>query len=69
MRVVPSEGRRKGSRFLAIAALVSIPVFAVIFFLTYRMLNPFSPVAGFAVALAGLGSVGYLAWIFHRARN
>ncbi len=54
---------------MAIAALVAIPIFAVIFFLTYRMLQQFSPVAGLAVIVAGLGVIGYLVWIFNRARN
>ncbi len=69
MKVVPSEPRRKGASFLAIAALVSIPIFAVIFFLTYRMLHQFSPVAGLAVIVGGVGVIGYLVWIFNRART
>lgn len=69
MKVVPSESRGNARNFVAIAALVSIPIFAVIFFLTYRMLQRFSPVAGFAVIVAGLGTIGYLAWIFNKARN
>lgn len=70
MKVVPSEKTRSKARnVVAIAALVSIPIVAVIFFLTYRMLQRFSPVAGFAVIVAGLGSIGYLAWIFNKARN
>ena len=69
MKYVPTEGRRKGNRFVAVAALVSIPIFAVIFFLTYRMLYRFSPVASLAVMLAGVGVIAYLAWIFNKTRS
>lgn len=69
MKVVPAASRSKTRNFVAIAAMVSIPIFAVIFFLTYRMLQRFSPVAGLAVIVAGLGSIGYLVWIFNKARG
>ena len=41
----------------------------MIFFLTYRMLYRFSPVASLAVMLAGVGVIAYLAWIFNKTRN
>jgi len=69
MKYVPTEGRRRGNRFIAIAALVSIPIFAVVFFMTYRMVQRFSPVAGLAVMLAGAGVIAYLGSIFNKTRG
>ena len=69
MKVVPAQARRQSTRVLAIAALVSIPIFAVIFFMTYRMVQRFSPVAGLAVIVGGVGAIGYLAYIFNKARQ
>ncbi len=68
MKYVPAEGGRRGNRFVAVAALVSIPIFGVIFFMTYRMVQRFSPVAGLAVMLAGGGVIAYLGWIFNKTR-
>ncbi len=69
MKVAPP--RRSGGmrNFVAIAAAVSIPIFAVLFFMTYRVVQRFSPVAGLAVIVAGLGSIAYLVWVFFRARG
>lgn len=68
MKVVPAQTRGKSRHFIAIAALVTIPIFAVIFFLTYRMVQRFSPVAGLAVIVGGVGWIGYLLWIFNKSR-
>ncbi len=68
MKVTPTQSRSKARNFIPIAALITIPIFAVIFFLTYRMVERFSPVAGLAVIVGGLGWIGYLAWIFQKSR-
>jgi hypothetical protein len=67
MKVVPIEGRRKTRPMLAVAGLVSIPLFGAIFYLTFSLLRKLSPTAGLLVLAGGAGVLGYLVWIFARA--
>ena len=67
--VVPSQAPGKSRSFLAVAAIVSIPIFGAIFWLTYRMLQELSPTTSLLVLVGGVGVLGYLGWIFYRARK
>jgi len=69
MKVVPSQAPRKSRSFMAIAGLVSIPIFGAIFYLTYKMLRQLSPTSSLLVLVGGIGVVAYLAWIFNKARK
>ena len=67
--VVPSQAPGKSRSFLAVAAIVSIPIFGALFWLTYRMLRQLSPATSLLVLVGGAGVLGYLGWIFYRARK
>ena len=69
MKVVPSQVPKKRGNFLAIAGLVSIPIFGAIFYLTYTMLRQLSPTSSILILVAGIGVVAYLVWIFAKARK
>jgi hypothetical protein len=69
MKVVPTQAPRKSRNLMAVAGLVSIPIFGAIFYLTYSMLRQLSPTSSLLILVAGVGVIGYLAWIFHRARK
>jgi hypothetical protein len=69
MKVVPIEAGRKGRSLVTVIGLVSLPLFAAIFYLLYTMVRRMSPGTSLVVLLAGAGFVGYLAWIFARARK
>ena len=65
----PSQAPGKSRSFLAVAAIVSIPIFGALFWLTYRMLRQLSPTTSLLVLVGGAGVLGYLGWIFYRARK
>jgi hypothetical protein len=69
MKVVPIEARRKSRSLVTIVGLLSLPIFAAIFYLLYTMVRRLSPGTSLVVLLAGAGFVAYLAWIFARARK
>jgi hypothetical protein len=69
MKVVPIEAGRKGRSLVTVIGLVSLPIFAAIFYLLYTMVRRLSPGTSLVVLLAGAGFVAYLAWIFARARK
>ena len=69
MKVVPSQTPRKSRNLMALAGLVSIPIFGAIFYFTYSMLRQLSPTSSFLILVAGIGVVAYLGWIFYRARR
>ena len=69
MKVVPIEARRKSRSLVTIVGLLSLPIFAAIFYLLYTMVRRLSPGMSLVVLLAGAGFVAYLAWIFARARK
>ena len=50
-------------------ALLSLPVFAVIFYLMYAVVSRRSPGTAVLVLLAGVVFVGYLGWSFFRGRR
>ena len=69
MKVVPIEARRKSRSLVTIVGVLSLPIFAAIFYLLYTMVRRLSPGTSLVVLLAGAGFVAYLAWIFARARK
>ena len=69
MKVVPIEAGRKSRSLVTVIGLLSLPLFAAIFYLLYTMVRRMSPGTSLVVLLAGAGFVGYLAWIFARARK
>jgi hypothetical protein len=69
MKVVPTQGPKKSRNLLAIAGLISIPIFAALFYLTYRLVSRLSPTTSLLILVAGAGVIGYLVWIFRRART
>ena len=69
MKVVPIESGRKSRSLVTVIGLLSLPIFAAIFYLLYTMVRRMSPGTSLVVLLAGAGFVGYLAWIFARARK
>ena len=69
MKVVPAQGPKKSKNLLAIAGLISIPIFAALFYLTYRLVSQLSPTTSLLILVAGAGVVAYLVWIFRRART
>ena len=69
MKVVPIEARRKSRSLVTIAGLLSLPIFAAIFYLLYTIVRRLSPGTSLVVLLAGAGFLGYLAWNFTRARK
>ena len=69
MKVVPLEARKPARNFVAIAGVVSIPIFGAIFYLTYTMLKQLSPTSSLLILVAGIGVVAYLVYIFAKARK
>lgn len=69
MKVVPIEARRKSRSLVTIVGILSLPIFAGIFYLLYTMVRRLSPGTSLIVLLAGAGFIAYLAWIFARARK
>ncbi len=69
MKVVSFEKHPKSRPLGAILGLLSLPFFAVIFYLLYGMVARTSPASAVLVVIAGLGFVGYLAWTFFRSRR
>lgn len=67
MKVVPIETRKKGRSLIATIGTVSVPIFAVIFYLLYTMVRRLSPGVAILVLLGGAGFLGYLVWIFAKA--
>ena len=69
MKVVPIEARRQSRSLVTIVGILSLPIFAGIFYLLYTMVRRLSPGTSLIVLLAGAGFIAYLAWIFARARK
>jgi hypothetical protein len=67
MKVVPLEARKKPASLVAIVGVLSVPIFAGIFYLLYTMVRRLSPGTGALVLVGGAGFVAYLVWVFARA--
>jgi len=67
MKVVPMDERPKGRGIVLLAGL-SIPIFAGLFYLIYRIVERYSPATANLVLVAGAGFLGYLGWsLFKRS--
>jgi hypothetical protein len=62
MKIVPSDGRAKTRSLPMLIGLLSLPIFAVLFYLLSSLLRRYSAAASGAVLAAGVGFLGYLAW-------
>ncbi|HTY43468.1 MAG TPA: hypothetical protein VMH79_16475 [Thermoanaerobaculia bacterium] len=67
MKVVPLETRRKSRSLVAVVGVLSVPIFAGIFYLLYTMIRRLSPGTSLLVLAGGAGFLAYLVWIFARA--
>lgn len=61
MKVLPMEIRRR-SNPAAVFGLLSMPVFAVLFYMVYRIVARYSAPTGVLILIAGAGFLGYLGW-------
>jgi hypothetical protein len=69
MKVVPSDGRAKTRSLPVLIGLLSLPVFAVLFYLLSSLLRRYSAAASVTVLVAGVGFLGYLAWSLRRSAS
>jgi threonine/homoserine/homoserine lactone efflux protein len=69
MKVVSFDKEPRPRAAGALFGLLSLPVFAVIFYLLYSLVARTSPASAVLIVLAGAGFLGYLAWSFFRSRR
>ena len=69
MKVVPLEGGGKGRSLSTIIGMLSLPVFAVLFFLVSSLLRRFSPAAAAGILVLGAAFLGYLVWSVQKLRR
>lgn len=62
MKVVPLDGPRASRTLPVVIGLLSLPIFAVLFYLLALMLRRYSPAAAAVVLVLGIAVLGYLAW-------
>ena len=69
MKIVPLEGAARARALPAWIGLLSLPVFAVLFYMLYRLVRQYMPGASGIVLAVEAGILGYLAFAFYRARR
>jgi hypothetical protein len=69
MKVVSFDKGPKARSFSAVFGLLSLPVFAIIFYLLYGLVARTSPPTAVLIVIAGLGFLGYLVWSFFKSRR
>lgn len=69
MKVIPLETVKKSRSLVTIAGILSIPIFAAVFYLTWTLIRQLSPASGVLIGIAGIGVVGYLVWTVWKARR
>lgn len=69
MKVVPLDGAAKTRSLPSLVGLLSLPVFAILFYLLSSLLRRYSPAASAGVLAAGAGFLGYLVWALRKLRN
>jgi len=67
MKVIPMEKDSKPRSVLRLLTLISLPVFAVLFYLLYQLLRRYSPALSVLVLVGGAGFLAYLVWSFAQA--
>ena len=68
MKVIPMEGGKKG-RGVALLAGLSIPIFAGLFSLIYRILGRYSATTANLILVVGVGFLAYLAWSLFKRKT
>jgi hypothetical protein len=69
MKVVPMDGKPRARSLPILLGLLSLPIFAVLFYLLSLLLRRYSAGAATLVLVAGAGFLGYLVWNLHKARR
>ena len=69
MKVVPLEGAARARALPAWIGLLSLPVFAVIFYLLYSIVRRYIPSVAGLVLVVGAGILGYFIYAFYKARR
>jgi hypothetical protein len=69
MKVVPHEGKATAGSLPIWIGLISLPIFAVLFYLLYSLFRRYIPGAAGLVLVVEAAILAYLAWIFYRARR
>ena len=69
MKVVPFEGPARGRSITTIIGLLSVPVFALLFYLVASLVRRYSPLASSGVLAAGAAFLGYLVWSVQKLRR
>jgi hypothetical protein len=69
MKVIPQEPVKKSRSLVTIAGILSIPIFAAVFYLTWTLIRQLSPASGVMIGIAGVGVVAYLVWTVWKARR
>lgn len=63
MKIIPLGAEKRPRSFLAAVALLSVPLFAGLFYLLYRLVMRHSQSAASLIAVGGAGFLIYLVWI------
>ena len=69
MKFVPLDGRERTRSLPMWIVLLSLPIFAVLFYFLSLLLRRYSAGAGTMVLVAGAGFLGYLVWNLQKARR
>ncbi len=69
MKFVPLESREKRRSLPMMIGLLSLPIFAVLFYLLSSLLRRYSAGTATLVLVAGAGFLGYLLWNLQKARR
>jgi hypothetical protein len=69
MKVMPTGKPGRSRTLLFAMGLLTVPVFAILFYLMYGMLSRYAPGSAWVVALAAVAFLGYIAWVSLRTRR
>jgi hypothetical protein len=69
MKVVPLDGARSSRSLPMVIGLLSLPIFAVLFYLLSTLLRRYSPAAAAIVLVLGVGFLAYFAWSLRKLRR
>ena len=69
MKVVPIEARKKSRSIVTIVGIVSVPIIAILFYMTWALMRQMSPTSSLLILVAGVGVIAYLIWTFAKARR
>ena len=69
MKVVPFGPEKRSRSLVAAASLISLPLFAGIFYMIYRLLSRYSAPVATLVLIAGAGFLLYLAVAALRSKS